>query len=317
MRVLFWGTPEFALPSLRALLGEGHEVVGVVTQPDRPAGRGRTLRPSPVREVAEAEGIPVFTPVRPRGEAVLAELRALDPDLSVVVAYGHLLRPEVLSLPRHGSLNVHASLLPELRGAAPVNWALLRGDTRTGITVMRMTEGMDEGPILLQREVPIEEEDTASSVALRLSEVGAEALVEALALLETGLLEEREQAHERATWAPKIGREDARIDWSRPSREIANRIRGMDRVPGAWTLLGEVPIKLFRPRVVAADASGHGAGSSDLPGTVVASDPEEGLRVRTGDGAIEVGEVQPAGRRRMEARDWLRGGGVRVGERFL
>ncbi|TVP56276.1 MAG: methionyl-tRNA formyltransferase [Gemmatimonadales bacterium] len=313
MRIVFWGTPDFAVPSLRALTGEGFQVVGVITQPDRPAGRGRKLRASPVKRVAEAEGLPVLTPERPRGDAFVAELAALAPDLSVVVAYGHILVPRVLELPTHGSVNVHASLLPELRGAAPVNWALIRGLTETGISVMQMTEGMDEGPVLLQRRLPIEPRDTATGVYLRLAELGAEALLEALALLEVGLLEPREQDHERATLAPKIDRQTARIDWSGPAREVANLIRGMDRVPGAWSTLAGEPVKLFQPRVV--DEQGE-SGPAAPPGTVLGADPEVGLVVAAGEGALRLVEVQPPGKRRMKSADWLRGGGPSVGDRF-
>jgi methionyl-tRNA formyltransferase len=324
VRIIFWGTPDFAVPSLRALLGEGHEVVGVVTQPDRPAGRGRKLRASPVKEVAMEEGVPVLTPHRPRGEEFLEELQALDPELSVVVAYGHILRPEVLELPARGSVNIHASLLPELRGAAPVNWAVVRGHARTGVTIMRMTEGMDEGPILLQRELPIGPEDSATGLYLRLSELGAEALMEALALMELGALEEREQEHSRATYAPKVDRETARIDWTRPALEVANHVRGMDRVPGAWSLLDAEPVKLFRPNVVGESPPEHlpdedegAAGPAPVePGTVLLADPDGGLVVATGAGAVRFHEVQPAGKRRMPARDWLLGGKVEPGARF-
>lgn len=305
MRIVFWGTPDFAIPSLRGLLGEGHDVVGVVTQPDRPRGRGRRLRPSAVKEAALTEGLPVLTPQMPRGEGFLDALSGLDPDLSVVVAYGHILVQDVLALPRRGSINVHASLLPELRGAAPINWAVARGYDRTGVTVMRMTEGMDEGPILLQQEVPIGDEDTASTLAVRLSEVGAEALIEALALLEVGGLDETPQAHERATYAPKIGRDSARIDWDRPAREVADHVRAMDAVPGAWTLLGEDPLKLFSPTV--------GADPSGSPGEVLVASAEEGLVIGTGDGVVSFAEAQPAGKRRMAVSDWLRGGGPQVG----
>lgn len=324
MRILFWGTPDFAVPSLRALLGEGHEVVGVVTQPDRPAGRGRKLRSSPVKQVALKEGIPVLTPHRPRGEEFLGELRNLAAELSVVVAYGHILRPEVLELPSRGSVNVHASLLPELRGAAPVNWAVIRGDDRTGITIMRMSEGMDEGPILLQRELSIGPDDTATGLYLRLSELGAGTLLEALALLELGALEEREQDHSLATYAPKVDRETARIDWARPATEVANHVRGMDSVPGAWSLLDGEPVKFFRPKVVESPTPGRrsdGAGVTApwvpaQPGTVLMDEPGKGLVVATGDGGVRFHEVQPAGKRRMAARDWLVGGKVQPGDRF-
>jgi methionyl-tRNA formyltransferase len=310
LRVLFWGTPDFAVPSLLALLGEGHDVVGVVTQPDRGAGRGRKLKPSAVKLAALDEKLPVLTPERPRGDRFLEELRALQPEISVVVAYGHILLPEVLGLPERGSVNVHASLLPELRGAAPVNWAIVRGLNRTGVTVMAMTEGMDEGPVLLQREVPIGRNDTASGLRLRLAEVGAEALVEALALLEVGAIDARPQEHALATYAPKIGRESARIDWTRTAPDVANHVRGMDAVPGAWTTLAGRPVKLFRPHVL--EGTSHAA-----PGTIVHADPEAGLVVSTGHGGmIRVEEIQPAGKRRMDAAAWIRGVEALDGARF-
>lgn len=319
MRILFWGTPEFAVPSLRALDDEGHDVVGVVTQPDRPAGRGRKLSPSPVREVADALGIPVLTPERPRGDAFLAAIRALAPDLSVVVAYGHILRREVLDVPPLGSINVHASLLPELRGAAPVNWAIARGHHRTGVTIMRMVEAMDAGPVLRRVEEPILADQTASGLAARLSEVGAEALVEALTLLEAGALGEEEQDHARATFAPKVNREVARVDWGRPAREVAWHVRGMDAVPGAWSELEGEPVKLFRPWVVDPRVLGESAAAAPVPpppGTVLFADEERGVVVAAGDGAVRVGEVQPPGKRRMGVADWIHGRGVRAGQRL-
>src|SRR5690606_30408622 len=190
MKILFWGTPEFAVPSLRALLGEGHDVVGVVTQPDRPAGRGRVLQAPPIKVVARDEGLLVLQPERARGPEFLERIAALEPELSVVVAYGQILRREVLDAPALGSINVHASLLPELRGAAPINWAIIRGHERTGITIMRMVEEMDAGPVLLQVAEPIGPDETAADLTARLSEVGAAALVEALMLLEAGELTE-------------------------------------------------------------------------------------------------------------------------------
>jgi methionyl-tRNA formyltransferase len=307
VRILFWGTPYFALPSLGALAGEGHEIVGVVTQPDRPAGRGRKLRESPVKQMAEEEGFLVLQPERPWGDPFLEQIRSLEPGISVVVAYGHILKPEVLAVPPHGSINLHASLLPELRGAAPINWAIVRGYESTGVTVIRMVKEMDAGPILFQNEEPILEGETASDLSLRLSEVGAGDLVETLALLEGGVLEEVEQDHARATYGPKVTRELARVDWDRPSLELSNHIRGMDDVPGAWTLLGGQPVKVFRPSAAAGEGS---------PGTVLVADPTEGLVVATADGALKLDEVQPAGRRRMLARDWISGRGVEAGQTF-
>jgi methionyl-tRNA formyltransferase len=308
MRVLFWGTPAFALPAFRALGEEGHEVVGVVTQPDRPTGRGRAVAMSPIKEAALEEGIPVLQPERARGEEFMAELRALEPDVSVVVAFGQILRPEVLELPRFGSLNIHASLLPELRGAAPIQWAVIEGKDASGITIMRMEAGLDSGPILLQIPEPIRPDESASELAIRLSEIGAEAIVEALALLEAGELAETPQDHALATYAPKLDREMARIDWSLPAGELAHRIRGLDSVPGAWTTLPDgAPLKLFRPRVEVR---------SGAPGEVLDADPQEGVLIATGAHALRVREVQPPGKRRMSAAEWVRGRGISHGARL-
>lgn len=291
-------------------------MVAVVTQPDRPAGRGRRLTPSPVKALALEEGIPVLTPERPRGEPFLEELRALKPDLSVVVAYGHILRPEVLELPPRGSVNVHASLLPELRGAAPINWAVARGHADSGVTIMRMTPGMDEGPILLQTDTPIGEEESASELYDRLSELGAAALVEALAMMAAGVLEPREQDHGRATYAPKLDRETARVDWTLDAPRVSDWIRGMDAVPGAWSTLDDEPVKLFRSRVASGAPRVGGGGGAAPPGTIVAADPREGVEVACGTGTILIREVQPQGRRRMEAGAWMAGQDGVVGRRF-
>ena len=276
-------------------------MVGVVTQPDRPAGRGRRTTASLVKEVALEEGYPVLAPEKPRGEEFAAALRALDPEISVVVAYGHILRPEILEIPPRGSINVHASLLPSLRGAAPVSWAILRGLETTGVTIMRMVEGMDAGPILFQAEEAIEPTETATELGTRLSEVGAEALIEALALLEAGVAEEVEQDHALATFAPKLDRELARVDWQRSAQELDWHLRGMDATPGAWSMLREESLKLFLPRP--EPNVSHGSP----PGTVLGADADEGLLVACGSGALRVFEIQPPGGRRMSVGAWLRG----------
>ena len=307
MRIVFWGTPAFALPALRALGDEGHDVLAVVTQPDRPAGRGRELHQSAVKAEAVAEGIPVLQPEKARDPAFVEELRALAPDLSVVVAYGQILKPEVLSIPTLGSVNIHGSLLPALRGAAPVQWAIIRGLEATGVTIMRMDAGLDSGPMLLRVEEPIEPDESACELAGRLAEIGAEALVEALALIEAGQLVPEEQDHSLATYAPKLDREQARLDWSLPAAEVSRWIRGLDDVPGAWSPLGAMgPVKLFRPAV-------DGAGGE--PGRVLEAG-DEGVLVACGEGAVRIREVQPPGKRRMPAADWVRGRGVSAGDRF-
>lgn len=309
MRILFWGTPDFAVPSLRALDSEGFDIVGVVTQPDRPAGRGRRMRSPAVKEVAVEEGFEVLEPKSPRTDEFKDRIRALEPDISVVVAYGHILVDEVLAIPRMGSINLHASLLPTLRGAAPITWAIVRGHQETGVTVMRMVREMDAGPIIHQIVEPILPDETGSQLSIRLSELGAEALVEGLAILSAGG-EETEQDHSLGTYAPKVDREAARIDWSASARDVALLARGMDTTPGAWTTLAEAPVKLFGPTLVGGEPTGAS------PGTVLAADPESGLRVQAGQGWVQFAEVQPPGGRRMSVTDWINGRRVEAGQLF-
>ena len=329
MKILFWGTPKFAVTWLRALDDEGFDIVGVVTQPDRPAGRGRRLTPSPVKELALDLGLPVLTPEEPKTEEFIEAIRELAPDVSVVVAYGHILKQEVLDVPGLGSINVHASLLPKLRGAAPINWAIARGHEETGVTVQRMVKAMDAGPVLLQVREPIFPDESAGELTIRLSELGAAALVEALTLLGAGVIEEVEQDHDAATFAPKVDRETARIDWSRPASELAAHVRGMDPVPGGWARLNDAPVKLFRPtpwsqeevaRLRASGPQGNGGprtgGGGVGAGTVLVA-TEEGVLVAAGDGgAVSFAEIQPPGKRRMSAADWVHGRGIEAGQRF-
>ena len=318
MRVLFWGTPDFAVPALRALLGEGVDVVGVVTQPDRPRGRSRSrLDPSPVKVVALEEGIPVLQPERPRGDAFLAEMQALAPDLSVVVAYGHILPTAVIDLPRLGTLNIHASLLPALRGAAPIQAAILEGHAETGVTIMQMVPALDAGDMVHVLRTPIEPDETYGELHDRLAELGALAIVQALALLEAGAARAVPQDASRATYAPKITREMAQVDFTRPARAVARVVRAFDPRPGAFTLRQGAAVKLLGARV-------EGDGTDDAldeptrsapPGTVRAADAD-GLLVRCGTGAVRVAEVHPAGQGRMTAQAWARGRGVVVGDQL-
>ncbi len=316
MRILFWGSPDFALPSLRAVAA-GHELVGVVTQPDRLAGRGRHLRESAVKREAIDLGAPVLQPERARGAEFLESISELRPDLSVVAAYGQLLVDEVLALPARGSINVHASLLPELRGAAPINWAIIRGHDLTGVTIMRMVREMDAGPILHQKAEPIGPDATAGELSGRLSALGAEALAEVLDRLESGDVTEQEQDHDLATFAPKMSRELARIDWSLPASEIGCWMRGCDPWPAAWTELEGSVVQMFGPSLPGSETGpGSESGTAAEPGTVVEADPREGLVVSTGSGTIRIGEVKAAGRARMEAAAWIRGRGAASGDRF-
>src|SRR3982751_2143245 len=309
MRVLFWGTPEFATPALRALIGEGFDVVGVVTQPDRPVGRSRsTLQPSPVKLIAVDEGIPVLQPERPRGEQFLAELAAIDADLSVVVAYGHILPKSVIDLPRRGTLNIHASLLPALRGAAPIQAAIRDGLGETGVTIMQMVPALDAGPFLHQARTPILEDETAGELALRLSELGAGALIEALALIELGMAVPVPQDESAATYAAKLTRESGLVDWTASAHEVGRHVRAYDPKPGAWARVRGGEVKLFGARI-APRGSSHGAGE------VLAID-ETGMLVACGGGAVRITVVQPAGKRRLSPLEGADGRGVAVGDQF-
>lgn len=306
MRIVFWGTPEFATPPLRALIGEGFDVAGVVTQPDRPRGRSRSqLDPSPVKQVAMDEGLVVLQPERPRGEDFVQSLRELAPDLSVVVAYGHILPREVIDLPTLGTLNIHASLLPALRGAAPIQAAIAEGLGETGVSIMRMVPALDAGPVIHALPTPIEPDETGGELTLRLSELGATALIEALALLELGEATEQPQDDTRATYAKKIEREDARIDWALPAEIVARRVRAYDPKPGAWSTVRDVEVRLFGARAI--------SDRSDAAGTVLETD-EMGMIVACGAGAVAIREVHPAGKRRMAALDWAQGRGVARGD---
>jgi methionyl-tRNA formyltransferase len=306
MRVVFFGTPEFAVASLKALLRERISVVGVVTQPDKPQGRSRTtLVPPSVKVVAQAEGLPVLQPTRPVGDLFLAALRRLEPDLGVVVAYGHILRREVLELPPRGLINVHASILPRFRGAAPIQHAILQGDRETGISIMRMEEGLDTGPVLHRVTTPIADDETAGTLSRRLAGLGAGALVEAVSLIGAGLERAQPQDDGAATYAPKISRELARLDWTRDPQALERQVRAFDPAPGAWTSLDSAPVKLFG----ATPAVGSGP-----PGAVLAA--TDRLVVACGSGALAVREAQPAGKTRLAVADWVRGRGIAAGRTF-
>ena len=311
MRVVFWGTSSFAVPSLRALVGEGFDVVGVVTQPDRAAGRSRSsLVPPPVKSAALSEELPVFQPDKPTDEAFIAQLRALQPELSVVISYGHILRPAIIDLPTHGTINVHASLLPALRGAAPIQGAVRAGLAETGVTIMRMVQALDAGPIMLQARTPIARDETAGELEARLSELGALALVEALTLLSLGKLTETPQDDARATYAPKIEREMARIDWSRDAEEIGRHVRAYDPRPGAFTSHRGADLKLYGAVVPDAPPARTGA-----PGEVLSIDAR-GMTVACGSGFVIITALQPAGRTRLDPAEWMRGRGIAVGDQL-
>ena len=290
MRVIFMGTPEFSVPALEAVAA-AHEVVCVYTQPPRPAGRGKKDRPSPVQVRAAALGLPVRHPVSLKGEAAQAEFAALEADVAVVVAYGLILPQAVLKAPVQGCLNIHASLLPRWRGAAPIHRAIMAGDAETGVCIMQMEAGLDTGPVLLRREVTIGAEETTGALHDRLSALGAGAIVEALAGLDA--LAPVPQPDAGVTYAAKIDKAEARVDWTRPAAEVDRLIRGLSPFPGAWTEVGGERVKLLRSRLVA----GQGA-----PGQVLS-----GFAVACGTGAVEVTEAQREGKRPMPVAEVLRG----------
>ncbi|MGH7565511.1 MAG: methionyl-tRNA formyltransferase [Gemmatimonadota bacterium] len=324
MRVVFWGSPEFAVAVLESVLASAHEVAAVVTRPPRPGGRGRRVRPTPVARLADSAGVPVLVPKRLRKEAFASELAGVAADVFLVAAYGAILPPAILSLAPHGSLNVHASLLPEYRGAAPVTRAILDGRSETGITIMRVEEGLDSGAICLQASEPILADDTAGTLTDRLAALGGRLAVEALDRLQAGMLTETPQDHARATYAAKVSTEDARIDWSRPAAVIERATRAFDPWPGAWTTFRGERLKVFRvspwpgsggdgkPRSPADE--GESRADAAEPGDVVALDPAP--VVMAGDGAVRLDLVQQPGARRRSGAEWARGRAVRPGERL-
>jgi methionyl-tRNA formyltransferase len=304
VRVLFYGTPEFALPTLEALLRH-HQVVAVVTQPDRPAHRGQRLTPPPVKLRALAAGLSVVQPPRLRDPGWPERLAEFGADLAVVAAFGQILPRAVLDVPARGSINVHASLLPRYRGAAPIAWALIRGETVTGITTFQMDEGMDTGPILLARPTPIAPDETAGELARRLAQLGAEVLVETLARLDT--LTPAPQRHEEATSAPRLKKTDGHVDWTRPAPDLVNLVRGSNPWPGALTATPRGALTIWRAAAVARSAAAE-------PGTLVAH--ERTLAVAAGEGALLPQEVQPENRSAVPWADWLRGARLEAGARF-
>ncbi|HIC95357.1 TPA: methionyl-tRNA formyltransferase [Candidatus Bipolaricaulota bacterium] len=306
MKLIFIGSGEIGVPTLRGL-AKAHEILAVFTRPDRPAGRGQKPRPTPIKETALELGLPLYQPESVNSPESLGLIRGLEPELIVVAAYGEILSKELLAIPGRGAINLHASLLPKYRGAAPIQWAIIRGEQETGITTFLMDEGMDTGEILLQRAIPIEEEDTAGSVHDKLAEVGMEVMLATLEGLERGTLKPRPQDHSQATYAPKIEKDLGRLDWSRPSREIFNLIRGLNPSPGAFTFFRGKRLKVHRSRVVEGPYQGR-------PGEVVGVD--EGFTVKTGDEALELVEVQPEGKRRMSGPDFIRGYRVELKERL-
>jgi methionyl-tRNA formyltransferase len=309
VRTIFFGSPDFAVPCLEAL-HDISDVSVVISQPDRPAGRGLAMRPPAVKKRALQLGLEVWQPAKVRTAQFAEKLRALDADVAVVVAYGRILPRAVLDAPRTGCVNVHASLLPRWRGAAPIQWSIVDGDEETGVTLMQMDEGMDTGPILAAASTRIERDDDAATLTDRLSKMGAELLREQLPRYVAGQLTPQPQDDRASTMAPLLKKEHGRIDWNKSSQEVHNQIRGMNPWPGAHTVLGERRIKVHRS--VASTLDPEGA----IPGEVIALDPE-GILVACAEGTLEVQELQESGRKRVDARAFATGRGVALGDRFL
>ncbi len=305
LRVVFMGTPEFSVPSLGAL-ADSERVTLAVTNPDRPSGRGQALSAPPVKVEAVRRGIPVFQPEKAKAPESVARIAAERPELIVVVAYGHILPPSILSIPEHGCINVHASLLPKYRGAAPINWAIARGETTTGVTIMRMDAGMDTGPMLHVRTIAIGEDDTAGTMFPKLAALGAAALGEALRRLHDGTLAETPQDNAQATYAPMLKKEHGLIDWGRPARDVRDLVRGMSPWPSAYAIHAGRTLKVVAATVV------DGAGA---PGDIAAVG-KDGIVVACGQGALRLDRVQPEGGTAMSAWAYAQGRRIAKGDRL-
>jgi len=308
MRIVFMGTPEFAVPSLEALLKSDDQVVGVVSQPDRPKGRGHELAPPPVKIMAQQAGIPVLQPLKIRTPDFLDALAAWKPDVIAVTAYGRILHAPILNLPPMGCVNVHGSLLPKYRGAAPVQWAVLNGETETGITTMLMDEGMDTGAMLLQERIPILPDDTAGTLAPRLAALGGRLLVETIARLKAGTITPQAQNHTQATMAPLLKKEDGIIDWRADALSIVNRIRGLSPWPGAYTFHGQERWNIWKAVAVHEPAQAQ-------PGSLLAV-TKHSLKIATGNGLLEILEIQAANSKRMSVAQFLAGHRLNPGEQL-
>ena len=309
MKIIYMGTPDFAVAPLEAILKAGHEVTAVVTQPDRQKGRGREVQYSPVKECALSYGIPVLQPLKIKEKDAVEELRKYPADIFVVAAFGQLLSEEILNMPRLGCINIHASLLPAYRGAAPIQWCVINGEEKTGVTIMQMAKGMDTGDILLQKEVVLDEKETGGSLFDRLMETGAELIVEALQRIENGEITPVSQREELATYAGKITKDMGNIDFAKSAVTIERLIRGLNPWPSAFTHYKGKILKIWEADVVSECANAE----NPVPGTVIAMD-KESFTLATGEGALRIRSLQPEGKKRMSCAEFMRGYEVKVGE---
>ncbi|RAL20177.1 methionyl-tRNA formyltransferase [Lujinxingia litoralis] len=320
LRIVYMGTPDFAVPALEKLIASSDHVVGVVTNPDRPRGRGKKLTPPPVKVAAERAGIEVYQPAKLRGPEVLEKLRAWSPDVIVVAAYGQILRTDVLLLPRYGCINIHASLLPGYRGAAPINWAIVNGEAEAGVTIMQMEKGLDTGPMLLKRKTPIEPLDTAQDLTERLADMGADLIVDVMRLIHLDSLNPIPQDDSLSSYAPMLKKSDGQIDFRKSAREVADLIRGMNPWPGTYAFLdneGESePERIKFHLAHAHDALANGSTLEVTPGTVIRADQDR-LWIACGRGHIECLTLQAPGKRALPTADFLNGYALSAGQRFL
>jgi len=307
-KIIFMGTPKFSVPGLQALHQNGYEIAMIVTQPDRPRGRGRKITPSPVKQVARDLEYPVIQPMSLKTDDFADQIKSLKPDFQVVIAYGKILPENVLAIPRIGTINIHASLLPKLRGAAPIQWAVINGDTETGVCSMRMDKGMDTGDVLLTAKEPIYPDDTAGTLHDRLAVKGATVLIDTLKAYAANTIQPVPQDHNLATYAPMLTKDDGLINWSKTAKSIERFIRGVSPWPGAYTFWGDNRLKIFESIPISAEIP-------EPPGTVLKGFPDE-LRVATGDGVLSIRQVQGASGKRLAIKEFLRGHLIKPGTVF-
>ncbi|MGE5391058.1 MAG: methionyl-tRNA formyltransferase [Deltaproteobacteria bacterium] len=305
MKLVYMGTSSFAVPTLKKLIDSTHQVIGVVSQPDRPSGRGGKLTPSPVKKLAIQHGITIYQPDRIKEPESIEQVLAMEPELIIVVSYGQIIPAAILNHPRHGCINVHASLLPAYRGAAPIQRAIMAGESETGITIMYMDEGLDTGDIIVQIRTAIGPDMEHGELEALLAELGAELLLDTINILEKGRVKRTTQDHTRATYAQRLSREDEAVDWSQPAVKIHDQLRALSPQPGGYSLIDGVKVKLYRTRVIERETRG-------VAGKVLRAD-NQGLWVQTGQGILEIGELQKAGKRRMPASEYLKGNNMQTG----
>jgi methionyl-tRNA formyltransferase len=310
MRVLFWGTPDFAVKSLKALIESNHQVVGVITQPDRPRGRGQKIQPTPVKEEALKHNIPVFQPEKIKNnQEFLETIKKLNPDISVVVAYGKILPEEIINIPKYKTINVHASLLPEYRGAAPIQRAIMEGKDKTGVCIMEIIKELDAGDVYACREVEIIEDDDIISLHDKLAEEGARLLIEVLDKIEKGEIDKKPQNHEKTTYAKPIEKSEGKIDFSRSAKEIFNQIRALKVWPKAYAKFRDEEVKILDAKIVECNVNA-------LPGEIIKADEKEGIVVKTGDGCLLLKIIQFPNSKPITTQDAIRGYKIKAGERF-